>query len=185
MGARSEMRYLMQCGKGKQGYKMRKIIFACAFVFVGAVCHATEMCARNDTVIVPLEAANNGLSSGYNNNEFTWWVDFDFGRIYGYSTCLSADEGLGRTGTMGAYYGTGEYANAFINVDPGLTGTDANGNERKYCWCKMTHPASSRWVFSYAHASASHCVSHCASYCGNHVRILAAMRGGVYRSVGL
>ena len=126
---------------------MRKIIFACAFVFVGGVCHATEMCARNDTVIVPLEAANNGLSSGYNNNEFTWWVDFDFGRIYGYSTCLSADEGLGRTGTMGAYYGTGEYANAFINVDPGLTGTDANGNERKYCWCKMTHPASSRWVF--------------------------------------
>ena len=113
-------------------------------------CIATEMCARNDTVIIPLEAANNGVSYGNNNNEFTWWVDFDFGRVYGYSTCLSADEGLGRTGTMGAYYGTGDYAKTPITAEPGLKGTDTNGNDRKYCWCKMTHPASSRWVFSNA-----------------------------------
>ena len=164
---------------------MRKIIFACAFVFVGGVCHATEMCARNDTVIIPLEAASNGLSNGNNNNEFTWWSDFDFGRFYGYSTCLSADEGLGRTGTTGAYYGTGEYANTFIDTEPGLTGTDANGNERKYCWCKMTHPASSRWVFNNPRPWASDCLSWCASLCGGNVRTNAALREGLFGSVGL
>lgn len=148
-------------------------------------CIATEMCARNDTVVILLEAANKGVSNGFNNNEFTWWVDFDFGRVYGYSTCLSADEGLGRTSGIGAYYGTGEYANAFINVDPGLTGTDANGNERKHCWCKMIHPASSRWVFGTAYASASDCVSDCADYCGRGVRVLAALREGMFGSVGL
>lgn len=179
------MRYLMQCGKGKKGYKMRKIIFACAFVFVGGVCHATEMCARNDTVIIPLEAVNKGLSNGYNHNEFTWWVDFDFGRVYGYSTCLSADEGLGNTGTGGAYYGTGEYANTFIDTEPGLTGTDANGNERKYCWCKMTHPASSRWVLLSANASASYCASYCTHLCSNSVPSTAALREGLFGSVGL
>ena len=164
---------------------MRKIIFACAFVFVGGVSHATEMCARNDTVIVPLESANNGLSHGYNTNEFTWWVDFDFGRIYGYSTCLSADEGLGRTSGTGAYYGTGEYANTFIDAEPGLSGNDANGNERKYCWCKMTHPASSRWGFVIVNGTASACVLHCARLCGLYVQTDTAVRGGVFGSVGL
>ena len=165
---------------------MRKIIFACAFVFVGAVCYATEMCARNDTVVVPLESVNNGLSHGNNNNEFTWWVDFDFGRIYGHSTCLSADEGLGRTsGTMGAYYGTGEYANTFIDAEPGLSGNDANGNERKYCWCKMTHPAFSRWVFNDARANSSVCASTCADRCGTFVHNYPSTREGVFRSVGL
>lgn len=148
-------------------------------------CIATEMCARNDTVVIPLEAASNGVSHGFNNNEFTWWGDFDFGRIYGYSTCLSADEGLRPTGTVGAYYGTGEYANAFIDAEPGLSGNDANGNERKHCWCKMTHPAYSRWVFSSAQGSASVCVKYCAETCSHHVRTNAAMRKGLFGSVGL
>ena len=148
-------------------------------------CIATEMCARNDTVVIPLESANNGVSHGYNNNEFTWWVDFDFGRIYGYATCLSIDEGLGRNGPMGAYYGTGEYANTFIDAKPGLTGTDANGNERKYCWCKMIHPASSRWVFEQSFASESSCVSTCTYRCALYVPSTAALRSGLFGSVGL
>ena len=155
------------------------------FIFVDFVCHATEMCARNDTVIIPLEAANKGVSSGSNKNEFTWWVDFDFGRVYGYSTCLSADEGLGNIGTIGGYYGKGEYANTFIDAEPGLSGNDANGKERKYCWCKMTHPASSRWVLSEGFGSASYCVSHCASNCGYNVQADAALRSGLFGSVGL
>ena len=146
-------------------------------------CIATEMCARNDTVIIPLEAANNGISYGSNNNEFTWWVDFDFGRVYGYSTCLSADEGLGRTGTMGAYYGTGDYAKTPITAEPGLKGTDTNGNDRKYCWCKMTHPVSSLWAFYNARGSAADCASFCTLNCGINVQYDAALRSGLFGSV--
>jgi hypothetical protein len=70
-------------------------------------------------------------------------------------------------------------------VEPGLTGTDANGNERKYCWCKMTHPASSRWVFNYASTSASVCVMDCVNVCGIYVRANAVMRRDMFGAVGL
>ena len=164
---------------------MKKIVMAlCVLVF--PICaNATDMCARNDTMVFVFDKDVNGISKGSNATEWTWWTSFAYGRVSGDAMCLSATEGLGRTTGQGAYYGTGEYANTFIDVEPGLHGTDSDGNERKYCWCKMTHPFSSRWVFRNANASASSCVSSCAGYCGNSVQALAALRGGVFGSVGI
>ena len=149
------------------------------------VANATDMCARNDTMVFVFDKELNGASHGSNATEWTWWASFAYGRVSGEATCLSATEGLGRTTDRGAYYGTGEYANTFIDVEPGLHGTDSDGNERRYCWCKMTHPFSSRWVFDYDFASASGCVSSCANHCGVSVIGFPVMRGGVFGSVGL
>ena len=163
---------------------MKKLLMIVALLMpVCAV--ATDMCARDDIMVMVFDPQVNGTSNGNNSTEWRWWTDFAYGRVAGDATCLSAAEGLGRTSGMGAYYGAGDYANTFITADAGLNGVDADGNERKYCWCKMTHPASSRWVFNYAYASASACVSYCSNYCGHYVRADSAMRGGVFGSVGL
>ena len=164
---------------------MKKILCVVLICMASVVANATDMCARNDTMVFVFDKDVKGTDAGYNTTEWTWWTSFAYGRVSGDATCLSAAEGLGRTTGQGAYYGTGEYANTFIDVEPGLHGTDSDGNERKYCWCKMTHPFSSRWVFSFARASASDCVSDCARYCGTNVQINAALRGGVFGSVGI
>ena len=148
--------------------------------------NATDMCARDDTMVLVFDKDIGGSGYGNNATEWTWWTSFAYGRIAGDATCLSVKEGLGRTGTMGAYYGTGDYSKTFIEVEPGLKGTDSDGNDRKYCWCKMTHPVSSRWVFSdRAYADSSSCASDCAASCGNRVRNYSALRGGVFGSVGI
>ena len=164
---------------------MKKILCVVLICMASVVANATDMCARNDTMVFVFDKDIKGTSNGNNATEWTWWTGFAYGRVSGDATCLSAAEGLGRTTGRGAYYGTGDYANMFIDVEPGLHGTDSDGNERKYCWCKMTHPFSSRWVFNDANASASSCVSSCAAYCGRYVQANAAMRGGVFGSVGI
>ncbi|MBP3544856.1 MAG: hypothetical protein J6J82_00935 [Alphaproteobacteria bacterium] len=144
---------------------------------------ATEMCARNDTIVIPLDSNVKGTSNGNNAAEATWWAIFSYGRIYGLSTCLSAAEGGKPSG------GQGSYTNSDGNMLPqdealaGRTGQDPDGNDRGYCWCKMTHPASSRWVFHYS-SSASRCASACANDCGIHAHYNAALRSGLFGSVG-
>ena len=147
--------------------------------------NATDMCARDDTMVLVFDKDIGGSGSGNNATEWTWWVNFAYGRIAGDATCLSVKEGLGRTSGRGAYYGTGDYSKTFIEAEPGLKGTDSDGNDRKYCWCKMTHPVSSRWVFRNAIADSSTCASFCASGCGDYVRNNSALRGGVFGSVGI
>ena len=146
---------------------------------------ATDMCARDDIMVMVFDPQVAGTNNGVNTAEWSWWTAFPYGRIAGEATCLSKTEGLGQTATLGAYYGTGTYASTFITADSGLSGTDDAGEERKYCWCKMTYPAVSRWVFSNAYGSASACASNCARYCGSYVRNTAAMRVGVFGSIGL
>ena len=153
---------------------------------VFSVCaNAQTMCVRDKSLVISLDKNVQGTSHSSNKSEWIWWADFPYGRIYGDATCLSAEEGLGRTGTMGAYYGVDDYAKTPITADAGLSGTDANGNERKYCWCRATHPVSSRWVFNDASAASSSCASNCATLCGRNVHYHSALRGGVFGSVGI
>ena len=133
---------------------MKRIVFKSLFVMlacaisVGAI--AQTMCVRDKSLVISLDKNVGGTGYGGNASEMIWWTDFPYGRIYGEATCLSAAEGLGRTTGMGAYYGVEEYATTPITAEAGLSGTDANGNDRKYCWCRATHPVSSRWVFGSA-----------------------------------
>ena len=163
---------------------MKKVLLILFCLCVCGYSYATTMCARNDTVVVSLDSQTSGTGNGNDAIEWTWFSTFSYGRVSGEATCLSAAEGLGRTGAMGAYYGTGEYSSTFIDTVKGLQDYDADGAERRYCWCKMTHPAVSRWVFYYDGGSASNCASNCADGCGNGVRRRADLRSGVFGSVG-
>ena len=155
------------------------------FILAPMWANAQTMCVRDKSLVISLDENVAGTGYGVNASEMIWWTDFPYGRIYGEATCLSAAEGLGRTTGMGAYYGVEEYATTPITAEAGLNGTDANGEERKYCWCRATHPVSSRWVYSRAYHASSACTSYCADYCGDGVRTNSALRGGVFGSVGL
>ena len=62
------------------------------------------------------------------------------------------------------------------STDGGSTGATATeldlsetSDNNKYCWCKMTKPAVSRWVFDSMYTSAGICAQRCAMYCAVNV----------------
>ena len=140
-----------------------KNLFVILFAILPIVAAAQTMCVRDNSLVISLDVSIIGTGSGANASESIWWGDFPYGRIYGEATCLSLQEGLGQT-TSGAYYGTGEYTNTLITAEPGLSGLDANGNERTYCWCRITHPTTSAWVLIRPNTP-----TQCASWCHGHI----------------
>ena len=63
------------------------------------------------------------------------------------------------------------------------TGGGTLASDEYHCWCKLTSPAASPWVFDGTGSSASDCALDCASDCANFVRIAARFRGAVFGSV--
>lgn len=128
---------------------MQKILMILICMFIGSA-HATEMCAKNNTVVVPLDATVEG-QTGYGSNwvESINWSPFAYGKIYGATTCLSLQE-------IQEIQGEPDLTNIpqlfVLNTDDdvliGRSGNDENGNGRTYCLLKMTHPMSSNWVVS-------------------------------------
>ena len=163
-----------------------KNLFVILFAILPIVAAAQTMCVRDNSLVISLDVSILGTGYDAKATESIWWSDFSYGRIYGESTCLSLDEGLGQT-TSGAYYGTGEYANTLITAEPGISGLDANGNERTYCWCRMTHPATSAWTLK--ENLSQLCSKNCATVCGrdaytNHYTG-GAFRVGLFKTIGL
>ena len=64
------------------------------------------------------------------------------------------------------------------------TGGGTLASNEFYCWCKLTSPAASPWVFdSSFFGSASDCAIRCANACAYDVDSIAAFRGAVFGSV--
>ncbi|MBR5625470.1 MAG: hypothetical protein IKW67_01665 [Alphaproteobacteria bacterium] len=165
---------------------MKKIIFTTLICTAPIFANATDMCARDNVMVLAFDPQVEGTSSGRNAAEWSWWTQFPYGRIAGEATCLSAAEGLGQT-SVGVYYGSGEYASTFITADSGLSGVDANGAERKYCWCKMTHPAVSRWVLTNAYANKGSCINDCSTSCWYNLKNnkSSAFKKAIFETIGM
>ena len=157
------------------------------FILAPMWANAQTMCVRDKSLVISLDSGISGTDYGHNPSEWIWWVDFSYGRIYGDATCLSAAEGLGRTSGMGKYYGIDNYASTFIDVESGLSGTDVNGDARLHCWCRVTHPIFSHWVYgsNTVYYSATDCKSKCPDNCANRHRAYSQIRFGTFGSVGL
>lgn len=157
------------------GVNMKKIII-CLFCLIAFNAHATEMCARRDVTVIPLDAT---VLDGFGNQqcdkiEWIWWGNPSYGKIYGTATCLSLHEVREIVGDsnlanvpgdmvlptddyelMGRYgYYNGDTSNAALYG-------------RSLCFVKLTHPMSSQWVFvSGGSYNVSFCMSNCADYGG-------------------
>lgn len=156
---------------------MKKIIYLICSVFISFSAYATEMCAHRDVTVVPLDATVPGIGrTGYGNDgiEKIWWTTFEYGKIYGVATCLSLQEVRDISGNSTI---SGVSANYTLPTDDyELMGRDGYYNNdtsdeslygRRFCFCKLTHPMSSRWTFTNIdnNPNAGHCYMHCLSSC--------------------
>lgn len=136
-------------------------------LFIAIPAFGTNMCVDDDTVAVVLDGSQNGTGGG-STGTGEWNVTFAWGRVYGVSACLSAN------------YGTA--LDEITDNGAIVVGGESNGI---YCYCRMTHPASSRWFYR-IYFQGNNCARECASYCdvnANGVRSGAAFRGQVFGSI--
>ena len=136
---------------------MKKILFVLLMLLIPCVGGALTMCVRDSSLVVSLDQSIGGSTNGNNAAEMLWWTEFSYGRIYGEATCLSEAEGGKPSGSVGVITNV-DGVMLSQDLPAGLKNKDADGNDRGYCWCRMTHPASSRWVF-FNSSSASYCAS--------------------------
>ena len=61
--------------------------------------------------------------------------------------------------------------------------TSSTADENQNCWCKMTSPAVSRWVFRSSGPSAGLCARMCAYNCAGLVSGLASWRSALFGSL--
>ena len=115
------------------------------------------MCAINDSVAVILDPTINGTAGDTLDSTLgTWYTTFPYGTIYGISSCVDTNWGKQQGG--------------YVDTLTDINGNRIYGNEQigGYCWCKLTHPVISRWVFNRAAGGVTYCRSGgCAATCAN------------------
>lgn len=139
---------------------MKKCILIMISMFGIGMAHASVMCSDSDYVTLVLDPYIDGTTYTYNAAGMTWNTVFPYGNVSGIAVCNDT----------GGSYGVASNNEQF----------ETGGVK---CWCKMTHPAVSRWVFRASYSSASECSGGCASYCGSTVRSRSDFRSGVFGSV--
>ena len=149
---------------------MKKYIIAVLLLFIPCVTYALTMCARDNSLVVALNANLIGNSAGVNASEFTWAVKYDYGTVLGEGTCLSVNE----------------VEQSLDNIEKGLYGYDNTGVARTDCYCRLKHPALSRWTHSTHFTNLSDCRNACVDYCtrsasGGDTRFRVAMFNSIGR----
>jgi len=139
---------------------MNKYILLLAGIFFCGAANASVMCSSSDYVTVVLDPYVQGTTYTYNAAAMTWTTVFPYGNVSGVAVCN--DTG----GSYGVASNDEQYETGGVK-----------------CWCKMTHPAVSRWVFYFSRSAASDCADGCAYDCGYHVRYDSDFRSGVFGSV--
>jgi hypothetical protein len=152
------------------------------------------MCARNDTVVIPLDSTIGQKNPYYNPVEWLWWKTFEYGIVYGSAACLSKKEimmysdwnGVGNnvpyvlnTSSDELVGLSGYYMNADINPD--IPDSEKPDYARKYCVWKLTHPMSSSWTrYSYISSTSIDCINNCL---GNFIRF-GSLSFDLVKSIG-
>ncbi len=121
-------------------------------------------------IIPPAAAVTKCVALNPNNTTCTY--NQNFNTLDWSANCTANGKNVKITGVAGCssqYGGTTGEASATIS-------TSSNVNDNKYCWCKMTSPAVSQWVYFYFYMgpSATSCAERCATDCSN------ALNGNVY-----
>ncbi len=114
--------------------------------------------------ITTVDKSESGTSYSSNSTAKTWYTQFSYGTISGVSTCVA---------TSATSVGTVKPANTFSEFD----------TSGMYCWCKMTAPAQSGWVYYSSMGTAQPCESVCASQCAYQAGQSATFRTNMYNSI--
>ena len=144
-----------RCGyRGRDSSDFRRGVFGSAYQCVAI----DDNCPTGTHFLDPdIEPTN----YTYSTANMTWEATTSYGNVSGIASCNST---------------SGLWAWAYPQYDFNQSSTGL------YCWCKMTSPATSAWVYRDDHSYASDCDSNCARFCGNYVRDYSDFRGGVIGS---
>ena len=114
--------------------------------------------------------SNSTCTSNYNSyyNKTDWAATCT---TNGVSTPISG------IGICSSTKGASQYATA-TELD-----TSPTADENLNCWCKMTSPAVSRWVFHTSNSSGGFCARLCAYYCAYSVQGTAAFRSALFSNL--
>ena len=171
---------------------MRKILLIICAILTTTSVHATQMCARRDTTVIPLDGtpqgqAVDGKAAWGDQWEWMWWSQFEYGRIYGVATCLSLQDIRDVQGDQSL----SDYVSSLVTDEDTVQGRSDyyNGDttnpeyERRFCYCKLTHPMSSRWVLRSSH-DAAYCSDRCAIFCADSTFGTVGFRKGMFNTIG-
>lgn len=113
--------------------------------------NATEMCARDDTVVISLDATV-GPTKGifYNNIEGLVGMNFSYGTLVYATGCFSMNEIRKIQGDENLKNNPDILETSdedLIGNSGWYNGDESNpDNERKYCYHQLIHPMLSKWV---------------------------------------
>ena len=117
------------------------------------------------------------VPSGYGD----WGVVFPYNdstvQVNGISACSSVNESLSQGGIPTNQ--SGVRADYGSNMSSPPTSNPAGTN----CYCKLTSPASSSWVFRYSYDNPARCAERCAHHCADGVHDRPNLRGGIFGTV--
>ena len=155
------------------------------FVLCSFCANATTVCSRNDKVVIGLGYMMRPTSVVADNDTFEWRAFYDgLGTISGIASCTN----LERNGPRCAEEGFSEYFGCSYEKYGQDTNANYQGNKSgRYCWCKITHPFESKWVFEhiYTDECATKCASHCAGGNGIKSTDSKVFRKGIFFTVGM
>ncbi|MDW2994569.1 MAG: hypothetical protein R8N24_00880 [Alphaproteobacteria bacterium] len=172
-----------------------KKIFIILLCMITLNVSATEMCARNDTVVIPLDSTINQNAFYANAIEWLWWSVYNYGTVYGASTCLSKKEMLMYSDWNGDVRYTPAVLNTSTDEFVGLSGYYMNADtnpdipddekpdyERRFVYAKLTHPMSSNWGHVYSWSSARDCTKNIYDYPYHYNSFL--FKKSIFNSIG-
>ena len=142
---------------------MRKSLYFacfCIFAFFTSV-FAVSLCSKTGIVTVVLDPSIAGTGYSYNKDAGVWKANFSYGTVTGISTCQSVA-------------GSADYD---YNTEITANGGEDYGQQ---CWCKMTHPMVSRWVWR---GVVTGCETKCLEVCGRNTSTNIGLRNGLFGSV--
>lgn len=157
--------------------------------------HATEMCARDDTVVVPLDATIEFVpnSMKWNLVESMWWIDFEYGRLYGASGCFSLNEiriiqNDPNMSSSNIPYELSTNNEKYIANSGWYNGDESDpDNARIFCYHQLTHPMLSRWYALYnerGFGTPKNCMDNCMTRAAGGMLGTLARRRDLFDTIG-
>jgi hypothetical protein len=86
-------------------------------------------------------------------------------------------------GTVSRFSGISYCSDTSNGKSIGQKGDPGNYNGRS-CWCMLTNPAVSAWVFRYNHNDEADCLNSCTNYCGHSSVTNDTLRLGLFSALG-
>ncbi len=155
---------------------MKRILLIIMTIFACVHAHATTMCIHTDSYVATLVKSRDGISQTV-NSDGTFYVTFEYftsSREYGSETAAGGNRvyGVAACNEIVGTHGVADGSVSTATIDVG-----------ENCWCGMTYPAVSDWVFNKSYASDAACAADCTTSCATLVRENANFRGAIYTAI--